>query len=55
MNTPDNPDRPCLEGDSDQEAEIFRRYDAGQTQEAIKDALGIGIATVNRVLNTRDF
>ena len=39
----------------DRNAEIFRRYDTGETQKAIKDALGIGLATVNRVLNTRDF
>lgn len=43
------------QGKADRNAEIFRRYDAGETQKAIKDALGIGLATVNRVLNTRDF
>ena len=43
------------QGNADRNAEIFRRYDAGETQKAIKDALGIGLATVNRVLNTRDF
>ena len=40
---------------AERDSDIFRRYDAGQTQKAIKDALGIGLATVNSVLNTRDF
>ena len=43
------------QGKADRNAEIFRRYDAGETQKAIKDALGIGIATVNLVLSKRDF
>ena len=36
-------------------AAVFRRYDAGETQQAIATALGLGLATVNRILKTRDF
>ena len=37
------------------DAEVFRRYDAGETQQEIKKTLKIGLATVNRILNSRDF
>ena len=40
---------------ADRDAEVFRRYDAGETQQEIKDALGIGLATVNRILKKRPF
>jgi len=37
------------------DAEVFRQYDAGMTQQDIADALYIGLATVNRILKKRDF
>ena len=40
---------------AERDAEVFRRYDAGETQHAIKETLGIGLATVNRILNKRSF
>ena len=40
---------------AERDAAVFRRYDAGETQQTIADALGIGLATVNRILKTRNF
>ena len=40
---------------AERDAEVFRRFDAGETQQQIKDALGIGLATVNRILKQRSF
>lgn len=41
---------------ADRDAEIVhRRYKLKQTQQEIADALGIGLATVNRVLNSQPF
>ena len=40
---------------AERDSEVFRRYDAGEKQKEIKDAMGIGLATVNRILNTRHF
>ena len=40
---------------ADRDAEILRRYAAGATQQQIKEALGIGLATVNRVLQKQKF
>lgn len=37
------------------DAAVFRRYDAGETQQTIATQLGIGLATVNRILKTRSF
>ena len=39
----------------ERDAEVFRIYDAGETQQAIAIELKIGLATVNRILKTRDF
>ena len=40
---------------ADRDAEICQRYANGQTQAQIKDAMGIGLATVNRVLKRQQF
>lgn len=40
---------------ADRNAEILRRDTAGETQQQIKEALGIGLATVNRVLKKAKF
>ena len=40
---------------SERDAEVFRRYDAGASQQAIADALDINQATVSRILNRRAF
>ena len=40
---------------ADREAEILHRHAAGETQQQIKEALGVGLATVNRVLKQTKF
>lgn len=40
---------------AERNAEILRRDTAGETQQQIKEALGIGLATVNRVLKKAKF
>ena len=40
---------------AERNAELFRRYDAGETQQAIAEVLGINKATVSRVLAKRVF